>query len=194
MDDVFGCELDLHEEFDWMSAWRELYRFPELCNIEAWCGTASAPSERTPSSDDARRSASRIQAWEIAHFPSISISTPQHALTEIHEFRRNQPPGHLHGGRAKCTTFSSPEEANARRGEEVARPGKLIADDMSLTCQLCADQSKVMSFTRPQHLKRHINAVHLRIKPYTCNCKKTFSRKDNMRQHQKGPCPRMRDS
>ena len=42
------------------------------------------------------------------------------------------------------------------------------------------------SFILKDHLKRHINAIHLEIKPYECDqCKKSFSRKDKMYNHVK---------
>ena len=40
------------------------------------------------------------------------------------------------------------------------------------------------SFALKRHLQRHINAVHLKLKPYVCDqCKKSFSRKDDLNMH-----------
>ncbi|EIM21596.1 hypothetical protein WALSEDRAFT_18648 [Wallemia mellicola CBS 633.66] len=44
-------------------------------------------------------------------------------------------------------------------------------------CSICDQQ-----FSRNYDLKRHQN-IHLLIKSYTCNCGKTFSRKDALKRH-----------
>ncbi|XBW36524.1 hypothetical protein QEN19_002100 [Hanseniaspora menglaensis] len=45
-------------------------------------------------------------------------------------------------------------------------------------------EGKKISFNRKDHLVRHINSVHTKIKPYTCEkCGKKFARTDNMKYH-----------
>lgn len=46
------------------------------------------------------------------------------------------------------------------------------------------NNGKKISFNRKDHLVRHINSVHMKIKPYKCEkCGKRFARTDNMKHH-----------
>ncbi|OBA25539.1 hypothetical protein HANVADRAFT_3652 [Hanseniaspora valbyensis NRRL Y-1626] len=52
---------------------------------------------------------------------------------------------------------------------------------------LVNDTGKKTSFNRKDHLVRHINSVHMKIKPYMCEkCGKKFARTDNMKHHVAG--------
>ena len=43
---------------------------------------------------------------------------------------------------------------------------------------------KNTSFSRKDHLVRHINSVHKKIKPHMCEkCGKRFARTDNLKHH-----------
>ncbi|KAG7440375.1 uncharacterized protein BT62DRAFT_910701, partial [Guyanagaster necrorhizus] len=51
---------------------------------------------------------------------------------------------------------------------------------------VCTYEGCNKAFARGEHLKRHINCVHLECRPFECpheGCTSTFSRKDNMNQH-----------
>ncbi|KAG7442688.1 uncharacterized protein BT62DRAFT_905096 [Guyanagaster necrorhizus] len=51
---------------------------------------------------------------------------------------------------------------------------------------ICTEEGCGKNFQRGEHLKRHVNSVHLKYRRYECpheGCTSTFSRKDNMKQH-----------
>ncbi|KAF9781874.1 hypothetical protein BJ322DRAFT_1010803 [Thelephora terrestris] len=47
----------------------------------------------------------------------------------------------------------------------------------------CSVQNCNKMFSRGEHLKRHIKSIHTHDKDYRCECKNTFSRRDNLFQH-----------
>ena len=54
--------------------------------------------------------------------------------------------------------------------------------DMSVSCPFC--WTKFRTRCSKSDLKRHINSVHLNIRPYKCNyCDKSFARLTHVRIH-----------